>query len=38
MSEPIVFTSTHRIKEGKLDGFKQLSGEMTPANIVHFPR
>jgi quinol monooxygenase YgiN len=30
MSEPIVFVSTHRIKEGKLDGFKQLSREMTP--------
>jgi hypothetical protein len=30
MSEPIVFISTHRIKEGKLDGFKQVSQEMTP--------
>jgi len=25
MSEPIVFISHHRIKEGKLDGFKQFS-------------
>jgi len=30
MSEPIVFISTHRIKEGKLEGFKQLSREMAP--------
>jgi len=30
MSEPVVFISTHRIKEGKLDDFKRLSREMTP--------
>ena len=30
MSEPIVFVSTHRIKEGKLDEFRQLSRKMTP--------
>jgi hypothetical protein len=30
MSEPIVFISTHRIKQGKLDDFKQLSREITP--------
>jgi len=30
LSEPIVFISTHRIKEGKLEGFKQLSREMAP--------
>lgn len=30
MSEPIVFISAHRIKEGKLDGFTRLSREMTP--------
>ena len=30
MSEPIVFISTHRIKEGKLDEFKELSRKMTP--------
>ena len=30
MSEPIVFISTHRIKEGKVADFKQLSREMTP--------
>ena len=30
MSSPIVFVSTHRIKEGKLDDFKQLSREMAP--------
>ena len=30
MSEPIVFISTHRIKEGNLDGFTQLSREITP--------
>jgi len=30
MSEPIVFISTHRLKEGKLADFLQLSREMTP--------
>lgn len=30
MSEPIVFISTHRIREGKLDDFKRLSGEVMP--------
>jgi len=30
MSEPIVFISSHRIKEGKLDGFKHVSREMVP--------
>lgn len=30
MSEPIVFVSTHRIKEGKLDEFRELSRKMTP--------
>ena len=30
MSEPIVFISTHRIKESKVDDFKQLSREITP--------
>ncbi len=30
MSEPIVFISTHRIKEGKLDEFAELSRKMTP--------
>ena len=30
MSKPIVFISTHRINEGKLDGFTELSREMTP--------
>ena len=30
MSEPIVFISTHRIKEGKLDEFKEFSRKMTP--------
>jgi hypothetical protein len=30
MSSPIVFVSTHRVKEGKLDDFKQLSREMAP--------
>ena len=30
MSEPIVFVSTHRIKEGKLEGFRQVSREMKP--------
>lgn len=30
MSEPIVFISTHRIKEGKLDEFQHLSRKMAP--------
>ena len=30
MSEPIVFISSHRIKEGKLDDFKRLSREVAP--------
>jgi len=30
MSEAIVFISTHKIKDGKLDGFKQLSREVAP--------
>ena len=30
MSEPIVFVSTHRIKEGKLEEFKELSRKVTP--------
>ena len=30
MSDPIVFISTHRIKEGKVADFKQLSREITP--------
>jgi hypothetical protein len=30
MSEPIVFVSSHRIKEGMLDGFKQVSLETAP--------
>jgi quinol monooxygenase YgiN len=30
MSDPIVFISTHRIKEGKAADFKQLSREVTP--------
>ena len=30
LSEPIVFVSTHKIKEGKLDDFKRFSLEMTP--------
>ena len=30
MSEPIVFISTHRIKEGKLNEFKDFSRKMTP--------
>ena len=30
MSEPIVFVSTHRIKEGMLDDLKALSRKMTP--------
>ncbi|MGH8945238.1 MAG: hypothetical protein ACRDVL_03730, partial [Acidimicrobiia bacterium] len=30
MADPIVFVSTHKIKEGKLDDFKQLSREITP--------
>ena len=30
MSEPIVFISTHKIREGKLDDFKRFSREMTP--------
>jgi hypothetical protein len=30
MSEPIVFISTHRIKEGKLDGLKQSYRENVP--------
>lgn len=30
MPEPIVFISTHKIREGKLDEFKRFSIEMTP--------
>jgi hypothetical protein len=30
LTDPIVFISTHRIKEGKLDDFKRFSIEMTP--------
>lgn len=30
LADPIVFISTHRIKEGKLDDFKRFSLEMTP--------
>jgi quinol monooxygenase YgiN len=30
MSGAIVFISTHKIKEGKLEDFKQLSREVTP--------
>jgi hypothetical protein len=30
MSQPIVFISTHRIKEGKLNELKDLSRKMTP--------
>lgn len=30
MSEPIVFISTHRIKEGRLEEFKEFSRKMMP--------
>jgi quinol monooxygenase YgiN len=30
LPEPIVFISTHKIKEGKLDDFTRFSREMTP--------
>lgn len=28
MSEPIVFISTHKIKEGKLDGFRERNRQV----------
>ena len=44
MSEPIVFVSHFRVKEGKLDGLKQLVGELTkqmndekPGTLVYLP-
>jgi hypothetical protein len=37
LPEPIVFISTHKIKEGKLDDFKRFSREMTPLIDVSKP-
>ena len=38
MSEPFVFVSRPRIKEGKLDGFKQVSLETAPMLEESQPR
>jgi hypothetical protein len=38
MSEPIVFISHFRVKEGKLDGFKQFAGEVIAAMEAGKPR
>jgi hypothetical protein len=38
LSEPIVFISHLRIKEGKLDAYRQFSREMTPLLEAEKPR